>query len=351
MRRREKEQDNLLQNSADCDAPLGSNPGNAPILFVSPTPVRKTKGNDFLILENDKRDYNGLLTPSEARTHLMFHVSQSNKCLGNLPQSALQIPLPALDDRARPTGSLIGEAGEGIDSTSETPSDGNNFFTGDFTHGSEKGEKGSGSDEFRLPTQEELEEAHGPPDLQNLQQRIKEIVHVLPNFNPTKDLVLIGMKVNSVTDGTKRENEEPNDSLIVNSYWGIARPNVKREEGTAWPRSYFTPWETYEVDLSIDPTQRCVIKTFLDKVAYRAVKLLRLTTDIFFQRRNECRAMRLVTVAAVHGMVGRKLLHLKFLRKFHQTDGWVKVLIEEEGNEREHFMTTVELMQREWYKM
>lgn len=43
------------------------------------------------------------------------------------------------------------------------------------------------------------------------------------------------------------------------------------------------PWETYEADLSIDLSKHHVPKTFVDKVAFRTVKLLRIPTDIFFK--------------------------------------------------------------------
>lgn len=43
------------------------------------------------------------------------------------------------------------------------------------------------------------------------------------------------------------------------------------------------PWETYRADLSIDLGKHHVPKTFLDRFAFRTVKLLRIPTDIFFQ--------------------------------------------------------------------
>ncbi|XP_043725019.1 flocculation protein FLO11-like isoform X2 [Telopea speciosissima] len=65
MRKREKEQDNLLlQNSEEFDGPLGSKPDNSPIFkIVTPTPARKTGADEFLNSENDKNDYDWLLTP------------------------------------------------------------------------------------------------------------------------------------------------------------------------------------------------------------------------------------------------------------------------------------------------
>lgn len=155
----------------------------------------------------------------------------------------------------------------------------------------------------------------------------------------------------AVSDAGNREMKQRQvETAAVASYWGVRSPKVTREDGTVWPWNCFMPWETYKADLSIDLTKHHVPKTFLDKVAYRTVKLLRIPTDVFFQRRYGCRAMMLETVAAVPGMVGGMFLHLKSLRKFQQSGGWIKALLEEAENERMHLMTMVELVQPKWYE-
>ncbi|XP_021725567.1 ubiquinol oxidase 2, mitochondrial-like [Chenopodium quinoa] len=141
-----------------------------------------------------------------------------------------------------------------------------------------------------------------------------------------------------------------NDEKAVVSYWGVQPKKIMKEDGTEWKWSCFMPWETYKADLSIDLGKHHVPKTLLDKFAYYTVKSLRLPTDIFFQRRYGCRAMMLETVAAVPGMVGGMLLHCKSLRRFEQSGGWIKALLEEAENERMHLMTFMEVVKPRWYE-
>jgi ubiquinol oxidase len=79
--------------------------------------------------------------------------------------------------------------------------------------------------------------------------------------------------------------------------------------------------------------------SFADKFALRFVKLLRFFADAFFQRRYGHRAVILETVAAVPGMVGGALVHLRCLRRFEDDAGWIATLLDEAENERMHLMT------------
>ena len=55
--------------------------------------------------------------------------------------------------------------------------------------------------------------------------------------------------------------------------------------------------------------------------------------------------MVLETVAAVPGMVGGLLQHLKSIRHIRDDEGWIRELLEEAENERMHLMTFIHISQ------
>ena len=86
-------------------------------------------------------------------------------------------------------------------------------------------------------------------------------------------------------------------------------------------------------------------KDWRDRFALRFVKFLRVFADRFFAGRYGHRAVVLETVAAVPGMVGGLLQHLKAIRHIRDDQGWIKELIEEADNERMHLMTFIHIAQ------
>ena len=87
-----------------------------------------------------------------------------------------------------------------------------------------------------------------------------------------------------------------------------------------------------------------------DRVAYALTKMLRFFADTFFRKRYGHRAVVLETVAAVPGMVGGMLNHLKSLRRFQDDRGWIHTLLSEAENERMHLMTFITVAKPNWFE-
>jgi ubiquinol oxidase len=89
-------------------------------------------------------------------------------------------------------------------------------------------------------------------------------------------------------------------------------------------------------------------RNFSDHVALGFTKSMRLFADVFFRKRYGHRAVVLETVAAVPGMVGATLQHLKALRRIRDDQGWIRTLLDEAENERMHLMTFIQISQPSW---
>jgi ubiquinol oxidase len=87
---------------------------------------------------------------------------------------------------------------------------------------------------------------------------------------------------------------------------------------------------------------------FSDQVAFRLTKFLRFIADSFFAKRYGHRAVVLETVAAVPGMVGGMVRHMRSLRRLEDDRGWIHTLLSEAENERMHLMTFIEIAQPSW---
>jgi ubiquinol oxidase len=91
-----------------------------------------------------------------------------------------------------------------------------------------------------------------------------------------------------------------------------------------------------------------VPQNFSDRFALAFTKSARFFADTFFARRYGHRAVVLETVAAVPGMVGGALQHLRSLRRMESDHGWIHMLLDEAENERMHLMTFVQIAKPTW---
>ncbi|BAM79973.1 mitochondrial alternative oxidase [Cyanidioschyzon merolae strain 10D] len=141
----------------------------------------------------------------------------------------------------------------------------------------------------------------------------------------------------TITDATGRPDETP--------YQPVRDAPPKSDPNYPWKWHSFLPEHTYKPNLNVDLKRHVQPTGFSDRFAYYTVKFLRFFADAFFQRRYGHRAVVLETVAAVPGMVGGMMLHLQCLRRFRQSGGWIRVLLEEAENERMHLMVYMSIAQ------
>lgn len=95
-------------------------------------------------------------------------------------------------------------------------------------------------------------------------------------------------------------------------------------------------------------TQHYIPQNFSDRIALAFTKSARFFADTFFAKRYGHRAVVLETVAAVPGMVGGALQHLRALRRMEDDNGWIHTLLDEAENERMHLMTFIHIAQPTW---
>ncbi len=96
---------------------------------------------------------------------------------------------------------------------------------------------------------------------------------------------------------------------------------------------------------NVPPTTHHVPRDGGDRLALLLTRALRALADGLFGTRYAHRAVVLETVAAVPGMVGATLQHLRSLRRLESDQGPVRLLEAEAENERMHLLTFLEVAQ------
>ena len=99
---------------------------------------------------------------------------------------------------------------------------------------------------------------------------------------------------------------------------------------------------------AVDLDVHHAIDDWSDRVALGITRGLRFLADTFFAKRYGNRAIVLETVAAVPGMVGAALVHLRCLRWMRDDHGWIRTLMDEAENERMHLMTFIQIARPNW---
>ncbi|KAJ6262606.1 hypothetical protein Dda_3417 [Drechslerella dactyloides] len=138
----------------------------------------------------------------------------------------------------------------------------------------------------------------------------------------------------------------------------------RRETKQSWPHPVYTEKQMMDIEIAHREA-----KSFSDKVAINAVRLLRSTFDFatgykhdpkvasgekragdatqfaMTEKKWMIRFIFLESIAGVPGFVAGVLRHLKSIRTLKRDNGWIETLLEEGYNERMHLLTFLKMHQ------
>lgn len=147
----------------------------------------------------------------------------------------------------------------------------------------------------------------------------------------------------------KKKEREKTERLSTSTVAGeAAKGNLQPAEAYTLPHPL---WEDYDVH-GVKYEHR-EPKTFIDKLAYATVRMIRFNFDTMsgfkFGKKNEnkwlTRVIFLETIAGVPGSIAATLRHLSSLRRMKRDHGWIHTLLEEAENERMHLLTALTMKQ------
>jgi hypothetical protein len=135
----------------------------------------------------------------------------------------------------------------------------------------------------------------------------------------------------------------------IKEYFPQKETEKVRRTPAAWPHPIYTEEQMRAVTVAHREA-----KTWSDKVALTAVKLLRWGLDTVTRYKHDkpmtayqylVRNVFLESVAGVPGMVAGMLRHLHSMRRMQRDNGWIESLLEESFNERMHLLTFLKMIE------
>ncbi|KAF2659497.1 alternative oxidase [Lophiostoma macrostomum CBS 122681] len=200
----------------------------------------------------------------------------------------------------------------------------------------------------------------GSVTLKRVSPQLLQSFNGLSTLSPSLSSLVVVQHIQPIT--CRRNFSFTSTNPKIHEFFPQKETEKVRKTEPAWPHPMYTEEQMRSVEVAHREA-----KTYSDKVALLAVKLLRWGLDIATGYKHEHAAAKhkgdlaaakkyamteekymirnvfLESVAGVPGMVAGMLRHLHSMRRMKRDNGWIETLLEESFNERMHLLTFLKM--------